>query len=129
MGNKTVMIIEDDMLHMKLFNDILENQGYNTLTAHDGDIAIEMARKSRPDLIILNIQVPFTSGFEVIKRLKNEDHLKDIPVLAVTAFDDDMKKDEYLRHGFDGFLVKPIAIPNFLGAVAGFISPAPYAVQ
>ncbi len=129
MGNKTVMIIEDDVLHMKLFNDVLESQGYDTLTAHDGDIAIELARETRPDLIILNIRLPFKSGFEVIKQLKNEDHLKDIPVVAVTAFADDMKKDEYLRKGFAGFLAKPIAIPNFLRTVAGFFRPAPNLVH
>ena len=129
MGNITVMIIEDDVLHMKLFSDVLESQGYEMLRAHDGDMAIEMVRESHPDLIILDFRLPFTSGFEVIKRLKNEDDLKDIPVVAVTALSDDLEKDEYLRQGFDDFLAKPIAIPNFLRTVAGFVRPAPCLVH
>ena len=129
MDNKTVMIIEDDVLHMKLFNDVLENMGYNTLRAQNGDVAIEMARQNRPDLIIMDIRLPLSSGFDVIQQFKNEDDLKDIPVVAVTALADNMKKDEYLRRGFDDFLAKPIAIPNFMKTVAEFIQPAQHAIQ
>ena len=67
MADKIVMIIEDDVLHMKLFNDVLENQGYKTLRAANGNLAIKLAREIQPDLIILDICLPFTSGFEVVK--------------------------------------------------------------
>lgn len=129
MADKIVMIIEDDVLHMKLFNDVLENQGYKTLRAADGDLAMELARETQPDLIILDIRLPFTSGFEVVKQIRDEKSLKDIPVVAVTALADDWNEDDYRSKGFDGFLAKPIAIPNFLRTVASFINPTPNAVS
>lgn len=129
MDNKTVLIIEDDVLHMKLFSDVLENLGYTTLRAYDGEVAMDLVRENQPDLIILDIRFPFTSGFEIIKWLKNEDGLKNVPIIAVTAMANNMAKDDYLRHGFDDFLAKPIAIPNFIKTVADFCVPAPCLVH
>ena len=126
MPDKTVMIVEDDFLHMKLFNDILENQGYRTLRANSGEAALEMARDKHPDLILLDVRLPEKSGFEVVKELKHERFLRDIPVIAVTALSDYQDKDEYLSEGFDGFLSKPIAIPNMLKAIADFMIPKPH---
>ena len=65
MSNKTVLIVEDNILHMKLFNDILELQGYKTLQATDGEIVLEMTRENNPDLILLDVRLPNKSGFEV----------------------------------------------------------------
>lgn len=129
MANKTIMIIEDDQLHMKLFSDILETQGYETLRTADGNTAVSLARDHHPDLILLDIRLPFVSGLEVVQRLKGESELKDIPVVAVTAMADDTDKEEYLKKGFDGFLSKPIAIPNLLRTVASFLDPMPYIVH
>ncbi|MBC8339932.1 MAG: response regulator [Alphaproteobacteria bacterium] len=129
MSDKTVMIVEDDFLHMKLFNDILKNQGYRTLRANNGEDALEMAREQHPDLILLDIRLPVKSGFEVVRELKGEMVLKDIPVIAVTASADYQDRDEYLSEGFDGFLSKPIAIPNMLKAIADFMRIEPYLVH
>ena len=129
MANKTVMIIEDDVLHMKLFKDILENLGFSTLRARDGKAALEIARITHPDLIIMDMRLPFTSSFDIVKQLKNDERLKDIPVVAVTSLDDNMKKEEYLRHGFDDFLSKPIAVPNSIKTVADMFRPAPFTVH
>jgi len=123
MADKTVMIIEDDVLHMKLFNDVLESHGYKTMRAADSDLALKLAHEAQPDLIILDIRLPFTSGFDVIKLIRADEDLKHIPVVAVTALADDMDESDYRSKGFDGFLAKPIAIPNFLKTVAGFIRP------
>ena len=129
MSNKTVMIVEDDFLHMKLFNDILESQGYRTLRATDGDTALEMARQNSPDLILLDIRLPHESGFDVVKKLKGEQVLKNIPVVAVTALAGTMEREDYLSQGFDGFLSKPIAISNMLRTIADFIPTRPYLVH
>ena len=129
MANKTIMIVEDDVLHMKLFNDVLESRGYRTLRATDADSAVPLARRQHPDLIIMDIRLPFVSGLELVKRLKDEKGLKDIPIVAVTALADDWDEDEYLSHGFDAFLAKPIAISNFLKTVAGFFEPVPLEVR
>lgn len=129
MANKKIMIIEDDQLHMKLFNDILKTEGYETLRTADGNTAVGLARDHHPDLILLDIRLSFVSGLEVVQRLKGESDLKDIPVVAVTAMADDTDREEYLKKGFDGFLSKPIAIPNLLKTVASFLNPMPYIVH
>ena len=89
---KTVLIVEDNELNMKLFNDLLEAHGYATLKTANGIEAIELARRHRPDLILMDIQLPEVSGLEVTKWLKEDDELKSIPVIAITAFA--MKGDE-----------------------------------
>ena len=89
---KTVMIVEDNELNMKLFHDLLEAHGYHTICTRDGFKVLDLARKHRPDLILMDIQLPEVSGLEVTKWLKEDPELKAIPVVAVTAFA--MKGDE-----------------------------------
>ncbi len=89
---RKVLIVEDNDLNMKLFNDLLEAHGYSTLQTRDGVEALRMARQHRPDLILMDIQLPEVSGLEVTKWLKEDDDLRSIPVIAVTAFA--MKGDE-----------------------------------
>src|SRR5438045_7167047 len=89
---KTVLIVEDNELNMKLFHDLLEAHGYSTLGTRNGIEALELARTHRPDLIVMDIQLPEVSGLEVTKWLKDDPELKTIPVIAVTAFA--MKADE-----------------------------------
>ena len=126
MSIKTVLIVEDNLLHMKLFNDILENQGYKTLRAGDGESALILARENNPDLILLDIQLPFKSGFEIVSQLKDEQDLKGIPVIAVSAAADATDRDDFLSWGFDGFLPKPITIANMLRTVTNCLTPVPY---
>ena len=89
---KTVIIVEDNELNMKLFNDLLEAHGYKTLQTKDGRQALELAQRHHPDLIIMDIQLPEVSGLEVTRWIKSDDAIKDIPIIAVTAFA--MKGDE-----------------------------------
>jgi two-component system, cell cycle response regulator DivK len=84
--SKTVMIVEDNELNMKLFHDLLEAHGYHPIGTRDGMEALDLARKHRPDLILMDIQLPEVSGLEVTKWLKGDPELKAIPVVAVTAF-------------------------------------------
>ncbi len=125
---KTILIVEDNELNMKLFNDLLQAHGYNTLQAKDGRLVIEMTRKNRPDLILMDIQLPEISGLEITKMLKADDDLCNIPVVAVTAFA--MKGDEQkIRSGgCDGYIAKPISVASFLQTVAKFLEP-PQAAQ
>ena len=120
---KTILIVEDNELNMKLFNDLLEAHGYNTLQVRDGRMVIELTRKNRPDLILMDIQLPEISGLEITKMLKADDDLRDIPVIAVTAFA--MKGDEQkIRNGgCDGYIAKPISVANFLQTVSKFLEP------
>ena len=124
---KRVLIVEDNELNMKLFNDLLQAHGYQTLQAKDGRLVIEMTRKNRPDLILMDIQLPEISGLEITKMLKAGDDLKSIPVIAITAFA--MKGDEQkIRSGgCDGYIAKPISVASFLQTVSRFLEPAQYA--
>src|SRR5882724_8013658 len=89
---KTILVVEDNELNMKLFHDLLEAHGYNILQTRDGMEALKLARQHRPDLILMDIQLPEVSGLEVTKWIKEDDALKAIPIIAVTAFA--MKGDE-----------------------------------
>lgn len=123
--SKTILIVEDNELNMKLFNDLLQAHGYNTLQAKDGRVVVELTRKNRPDLILMDIQLPEISGLEITKMLKADDDLRSIPVIAVTAFA--MKGDEQkIRNGgCDGYIAKPISVASFLQTVSRFLEPQP----
>ena len=118
---KTVLIVEDNDLNMKLFNDLLEAHGYRTLQTRDGMEAITLARRHRPDLILMDIQLPEVSGLEVTKWIKEDDDLRQIPVIAVTAFA--MKgDDEKIRNGgCEAYMAKPISVARFLETVGRFL--------
>ncbi len=118
---KTILIVEDDELSMKLETDLLQAHGYDVLQSVDGRDTMKLARQHNPDLIIMDIQLPGVSGIEHVKALKADDELKDIPVLAVTAFA--MKDDEekIRAAGCDGYIAKPIFVPHFLETVEKFI--------
>ena len=83
---KTILIVEDNDLNMKLFHALLETRGYNVLQARDGMEGLRLAREHHPDLIIMDIQLPGVSGLVVAKSIKDDEKLKDIPIIAVTAF-------------------------------------------
>ena len=114
---KTVLIVEDNELNMKLFHDLLDAHGYRTLQSRTGMEALRLAREQRPDLILMDIQLPEVSGLEVTKWLKDDEELADIPVVAVTAFA--MKGDEerIRQGGCEAYISKPISIATFLDAV------------
>ena len=119
---KRVLIVEDNELNMKLFNDLLEAHGYYTLQTKDGVEALRMARAHRPDLILMDIQLPEVSGLEVTKWLKEDDELRSIPIIAVTAFA--MKGDEQkIRDGgCEAYIAKPISVASFMSTVERFLS-------
>lgn len=115
--SKTVLIVEDNELNMKLFHDLLESQGYSTLQTREGMQALQLARAHRPDLILMDIQLPEISGLEVTKWIKEDDELNNIPVIAVTAFA--MKGDEerIRQGGCEAYISKPISVSTFLDTV------------
>ena len=121
---KTVLIGEDNELNMKLFHDLLDAHGYRTLQSRTGMEALRLAREQRPDLILMDIQLPEVSGLEVTKWLKDDEELADIPVIAVTAFA--MKGDEerIRRGGCEAYISKPISIATFLDAVRRHLGEA-----
>ena len=115
--SKKVLIVEDNELNMKLFHDLLEAQGYEILETREGLSALSLARDHRPDLMLMDIQLPEISGLEVTKWLKEDADLAHIPVVAVTAFA--MKGDEerIRSGGCEAYISKPISVMHFLDVV------------
>jgi two-component system cell cycle response regulator DivK len=118
---RSVLIVEDNELNMKLFHDLLHAHGYETLQTRNGIDAIALARKHKPDLIIMDIQLPEVSGLDVTKWLKEDDNLRHIPIIAVTAFA--MKGDEerIREGGCEAYISKPISVALFLETIRQFI--------
>ncbi|MDQ0468689.1 response regulator [Labrys wisconsinensis] len=118
---KTVMIVEDNELNMKLFHDLLEAHGYNTVQTRNGIDVMALARQHRPDLILMDIQLPEVSGLEVTRWLKDDEELRSIPVIAITAFA--MKGDEerIREGGCEAYLSKPISVTKFLETVRTYL--------
>ena len=119
---KTVLIVEDNELNMKLFHDLLEAHGYDTLETNNGNNVLELARDNKPDLILMDIQLPEVSGLDVTRWLKDDDELKHIPVIAVTAFA--MKGDEQkIREGgCEDYISKPISVTNFIEVIQKYLN-------
>lgn len=118
---RRVLIVEDNELNMKLFHDLLEAHGYATLQTKDGMEALRMARLHRPDLILMDIQLPEVSGLEVTKWLKEDDDLKAIPVVAVTAFAMKGDEEKIREGGCEDYIAKPISVAKFLQTVQRFL--------
>lgn len=122
--SKTILIVEDNELNMKLFSDLLEAKGYATAKTGNGMDAMELARTHRPDLILMDIQLPEVSGLDVTRWLKEDDDLRHIPVIAVTAFA--MKGDEerIRSGGCEAYISKPISVSGFLDTIRTFVGEA-----
>ena len=119
---KTILIVEDNELNMRLFDQLLQTSGYDTIKSIDGSDVLELVEEHSPDLIVMDIQLPHRSGLEITKDLKADEKYKHIPVVAVTAFA--MKGDEVkIRDaGCDDYIPKPIAVLTFLNTLEKFLS-------
>ncbi|AWU94024.1 response regulator [Azospirillum ramasamyi] len=118
---KTVLIVEDNELNMKLFHDLLEAHGYGTLQTRDGMDAMRLARQHHPDLILMDIQLPEVSGLEVTRWIKDDPELKSIPVVAVTAFAMKGDEEKIRQGGCEDYVAKPISVVKFLETVKKFL--------
>jgi len=118
---KRILIVEDNDLNLKLFRDLLTAHGYETIETKEGLEAINLTRSEHPDLILMDIQLPEISGLDITRRLKSDDAICGIPIIAVTAFA--MKDDEekILSAGCEAYISKPISIVPFLNTVRRFL--------
>ncbi len=120
-GRKTVMIVEDNELNMRLFRDLLTAFGYRTVETRDGLQALDLARFEKPDLILMDIQLPEVSGLDITRWMKADDDLANIPIIAVTAFAMRGDEERFLEGGCQDYLSKPISVASFVGTVRKFI--------
>lgn len=121
--SKLVLIVEDNDLNMKLFRDLLQAHGYRTIHTRNGNEVLDIARINRPDLILMDIQLPEVSGIEVTRWLKATHDLKTIPVIAVTAFAMKGDEEKIRAGGCEDYLSKPISINKFIGTIKRYLEP------
>jgi two-component system, cell cycle response regulator DivK len=115
---KNILVVEDNELNRKLLTDILSFQGHEIIETPYGLDAIRIARELHPDLILLDIQLPDISGFDVARRLKEDTVTCSIPIIAATAFGTNGGEERALQSGCDGYVAKPINVMDFLAMIA-----------
>ena len=125
---KKVLVVEDNELNMKLFCDLLDAFGFETVESRDGLKAVDLARQHKPDLIIMDIQLPEVSGLDLTRWIKDDNAINNIPIMAVTAFA--MRQDERLvrEAGCEAYMSKPIQMMPFIDTVRRLTGPRAAAV-
>ena len=111
---KLILIVEDDPKNLTLFRDLLQKFGYTTIEVENGKDGVNLARIKKPDLILMDIQLPVMDGLEATKILKMDAKTREIPVLALTSYAMKGDRDRMLEAGFDGYLAKPVDVREFL---------------
>ncbi len=114
---KTVLVVEDNDLNSRLLNDLLQYQGYTVVTTRFGEAALELARRYKPDAILMDIQLPDISGMEATRRIKADQETRTIPIIAVTAFAMPGDEANILASGCDAYVSKPFNVSEFLNLV------------
>jgi CheY-like chemotaxis protein len=117
MAGERILVVEDNEKSMKLFRDVLQATGYQTLEATTGDQAVELAADHAPDLVLMDVRLPDIDGVEALNRLRADELTASIPVLAVTAQAMHGDRKRFLAAGFDGYISKPVNVVELLGTV------------
>ncbi|MCG2722758.1 MAG: response regulator [Thermodesulfovibrionales bacterium] len=115
--SRKILIVDDEKLNRKLFGAIFEYAGYIIIQAEDGQQAIQLAKETIPDLILMDIQMPVMDGIEALRILKSEPTTKDILVIAFTFHDSTKYQEKLLEYGFNGFISKSIGTKEILNAI------------
>ena len=119
---KMILIVEDDAKSLKLIRDILQVSGYGTVEATDGKQGVELAKEKKPDLILMDIQMPVMDGIEATRILKADARTKGIPIIALTAYAMKEDEDKFCEVGGNGYISKPIESRIFRDKVAEYLS-------
>lgn len=119
---KKILIVEDNALNMKLFNDLLQAHGYDTLQSNNGHDVHDLVKDNRPDLILMDIQMPEISGLDIAKALKADEDVRDIPIIAVTAFAMKGDEEKIRAGGCEGYIAKPISVASFMETINTFLA-------
>ena len=117
MAGAQILVVEDNQKNMKLFRDVLQVTGYRTLEATTGGRAVELATEHRPDLVLMDIQLPDIDGVEALGRLRADERTASIPVLALTAQAMEGDRERFWAAGFDGYISKPVNMVGLIGIV------------
>jgi len=120
MGKK-VLIVEDDEISLKLFCEILQFGGYEVIEARSGVEGVEVAKQQRPDLILMDIQMPEMDGVSALKILKEIPQISKVPVVALTAFAMTSDREKFLAEGFIDYISKPVKVQGLLQIVKKYL--------
>ena len=124
MAPAVIPIVEDNPRNLKLVRDILRHLGYGTLEADNAEDGLELARSHRPELILMDVQLPGMDGVDALARLRADPDTAALVVVALTAFAMKEDRERFLAVGFDGYLEKPLDVRQFPGQVAAFLADA-----
>jgi two-component system cell cycle response regulator DivK len=122
MANELILIVEDNEKNRKLVRDLLQFRGYRTVEAETGEAGVALAMQHKPDLILMDYQLPGIDGIEAFRRIRRDASTAHIPIVAVTASAMPEEAKKMKDAGFDGFQTKPINVKEFVQAVANVIS-------
>ncbi|MBA7703794.1 Polar-differentiation response regulator DivK [subsurface metagenome] len=120
MAGEIILVVEDNEKNRVLFRDILQSKGYKTIEAETGEKALVLLQKERPDLILMDIQLPGKDGITITREIKANAATKDIPVFALTSYAMKGDRERMMEAGFDGYMSKPIKVREFLKTVDDF---------
>lgn len=112
MDAKTILLVDDDFTLREMYGERLKAEGFQIVQASDGEEALRMAKDSKPNVILLDIMMPKINGFDVLKQLKADDELKEIPVLILTALIQEVDKIQGQKLGADGYIIKSETMPG-----------------
>ena len=121
MNDRTILVVEDNALNMKLVRSLLKIGKYRIVEAFDAETGIELAREKKPDLILMDIQLPGMDGLTATQILKTDTHLKDIMIIALTSHAMEGDENKVREAGCDGYLTKPIDTRTFLQTVSDYL--------
>jgi two-component system cell cycle response regulator DivK len=122
MANELILIVEDNEKNRKLARDVLQFKGYRTIEAETGEDGVALAMEQKPDLILMDYQLPGIDGIEAFRRIRNDSATAHIPIVAVTASAMPEEAKKMKEAGFDGFQTKPLNVKEFVQAVAAVFS-------
>jgi len=122
MANELILIVEDNEKNRKLLRDVLQFKGYRTIEAERGEDGVTLAMQHKPDLILMDYQLPGIDGIEAFRRIRNASDTAHIPIVAVTASAMPEEAKKMKEAGFDGFQTKPINVKGFVQFVADVFS-------
>lgn len=122
MANELILIVEDNEKNRKLARDLLQFKGYRTIEAETGEVGVVLAAEHKPDLILMDYQLPGIDGIEAFQRIRGDASTAHIPIVAVTASAMPEEAKKMKDAGFDGFQTKPINVKEFMQVVAAVIS-------
>ncbi|HKN44421.1 MAG TPA: response regulator [Propionibacteriaceae bacterium] len=120
-----VLLVEDNLLNLKLVRDVLLHAGFDVVEARSGEDGIVRALEDRPDIILMDLQLPGIDGTEAMRTIKQTPMGSSIPIVALTAFAMSEDRERALRNGFDGYLSKPISVSDLPRTLNEFLPERP----